>query len=128
MLTTGERTVIAQEFLTALRSRDWDLMRSLMTEDITWTLPGENLISGEARGLDAVIERAQRIVSYRLNFELKHMLFGREGFALALHNTAERNGLWLDEHLATVCRMNGHRISGITTYLSDVDMMNAFFV
>ena len=76
MLTAGERTVIAQEFLTALRTRDWDLMRSLMTEDITWTLPGENLISGEARGLDAVIERAQRIVSYRLNFELKHMLFG----------------------------------------------------
>lgn len=128
MITTGERYAIAQGFLTALRNRDWDLMRSLMTREITWTLPGESRISGEARGVDAVVERAERIVSYRLNFGLEHILYGLEGFALALHNTAERNGFILDEHLATVCRLSDHKISGITTYLSDVDMVNAFFV
>jgi ketosteroid isomerase-like protein len=128
MTTTGERYAIAQGFLTALRNRDWDLMRSLMTKEITWTLPGESLISGEARGVDAVIERAERIVSYRLNFGLEYVLYGLEGFALALHNTAERDSLLLEEHLATVCHLSGQRISGITTYLSDVDMVKAFFV
>jgi hypothetical protein len=89
MITTRERYVIAQRFLTALRGRDWDLMRSLMTEDILWALPGDSIISGEAREIDAVIERTRRIVSYRLNFGLEYVLYGLEGFALALHNTAE---------------------------------------
>jgi hypothetical protein len=35
-----------------------------MALDIVWTLPGHSRISGEARGSDAVIDRAPIIVSY----------------------------------------------------------------
>jgi hypothetical protein len=49
-------------------SDDWSLLRSIMTEDIVWSLPGTSLISGEASGLDAVIARAQRLVGYGLTF------------------------------------------------------------
>ena len=103
-------------------------MRSPMTREITWSLPGESRISGEARGVDAVVERAERIFSYPLNFGLEHFLYGLEGFALTLHNTAARNELILDGQLATVCRLSEQKTSGITTYLSDVDMVNTFFV
>ena len=34
----------------------------------------------------------------------------------------------LDEHLATVLSIRDGKISGIDTYMSDVDMVNAFFV
>lgn len=47
--------------------------------------------------------------------------------ALALHNTARRGDLELDEHLATVCTVQDGRVTRIETYLSDVDGMNAFF-
>jgi len=70
MVTDADKKGIAQQFLAGLRSRDWSLLRSIMTEDIVWSLPGTSLISGEASGVDAVIARAQRIVSYGLTFTL----------------------------------------------------------
>jgi ketosteroid isomerase-like protein len=119
---------IAQRFLVGLRSRDWNALKDLMTEDVFWTLPGDSLISGEAHGVDAVIKRAQTIVSYGLTFTLKHVLYGQHGVALSLNNTAQREGAILDEHLATVFELRDGKISGINTYLSDVDMVNRFFV
>jgi uncharacterized protein len=111
-----------------MRTREWALLRKIITQDIVWTLPGHSRISGEARGIEAVIERAQIIVSYGLTFNLKHILEGQGGLALSLHNTVERQCKILDEHLATVCRLCEDRICLIDTYLSDVDMVNSFFV
>ena len=128
MPTEKEKAEIAQKFQTGLRTRDWDLLKSIMTEDIVWSLPGSSLISGEARGLEAVVKRSQLIVSYGLTFTLKHVLYSEHGVALSLNNTARRGNLTLDEHLATVCQLRDGKIFTITTYLSDVDMVNAFFV
>ena len=128
MTTDEHKKTIAQQFLEALRSRDWRLLRSIMTDDIVWTLPGPSLISGEASGVDAVIGRAQRIVSYGLTFNLNHILIGQSGLALSLHNTARKGTQSLDEHLATVCTLRDGKICEINTYLSDVEMVNAFFV
>ena len=110
MPTEKEKTEIAQKFLTGLRTRDWDLLKSIMTEDIVWSLPGSSLISGEARGLEAVVKRSQLIVSYGLTFTLKHVLYSEHGVALSLNNTARRGNLTLDEHLATVCQLRDGKI------------------
>jgi uncharacterized protein len=99
-----------------------------MTEDIVWSLPGSSLISGEAHGVDAVIRRSQLIVSYGLTLTLKHILIGQHGVALSLNNTARRGDRQLDEHLATVFSLREGKICAISTYLSDVEMLNAFFV
>jgi uncharacterized protein len=128
MLTGKEKSDIAENFLTALRNRDWVLMRSIMINDIIWTLPGTSLISGEAYGVDAVIKRSQLIVSYNLTYGLKNILFGQHGVALSLNNTARRGDLVLEEHLATVFSLSDGKISRIDTYLSDVDMVDAFFI
>ena len=91
-------------------------MRSIMINDIIWSLPGTSLISGEAYGIDAVIKRSQLIVSYNLNFGLKNILFGQHGgVALSLNNTARRGSILLDEHLATVCSLSdGKHSTGST--------------
>jgi ketosteroid isomerase-like protein len=128
MASDKEKNDIAQTFLTALRNRDWELMRSIMVNDIVWSLPGASLISGEANGIDAVIKRSQLIVSYNLTFGLKNILFGQHGVALSLNNTGRRGDLVLDEHLSTVCSLRDGKIVRIDTYLSDVDMVNAFFI
>jgi uncharacterized protein len=128
MTTEKEKTEIAQKFLAGLRNRDWDLLKSIMADDIVWSLPGSSLISGEAHGVDAVIQRARLIVSYGLTFTLKHILLGQHGVALSSNNTAQRGDVILDQHLATVCRLRDGKIFTIDTYLSDVDMVNAFFV
>jgi len=123
-----KKSEIANQFLTGLRTRDWDLLKSIMADDVIWNLPGNSLISGEAQGVDAVIRRAQLIVSYGLTFTLEHILIGRHGVALSLNNTARRGDLVLDEHLATVMSIRDGKVFAIDTYLSDIDMLNAFFV
>jgi ketosteroid isomerase-like protein len=55
MTTELEKTEIAKQFLTGLRTRDWDLVKSVLADNVTWNLPGSSLISGEFRD-----ERAQR--------------------------------------------------------------------
>ena len=118
---------LARRFHSTLTSADWAGLRDLLHDDATWTLPRDNMISGTAVGGDAVVARAREIADYGLSFKLEHLLLSRDNMALALHNTAERNGLRLDEHLATVCRLRDGRIAEIETYLSDVPGMNRFF-
>ncbi|MBO8202869.1 nuclear transport factor 2 family protein [Streptomyces smyrnaeus] len=128
-MSTNEAPLdLGRSFHQALVSGDWDRLRALLHDDATWTLPGDNAISGTADGADAVVERAQLIASYGLDFELLHLLVSRENMALSLHNTARREDAVLDEYLATVCRLRDGKIASIETYLSDVPGMNAFFV
>ncbi|MEU5532568.1 nuclear transport factor 2 family protein [Streptomyces sp. NPDC020362] len=128
--TTADTTTstIAERFLTSFRDRDWEALRSLLADDITWTMPGAGAISGTARGADAVVDRARHIAGRGLRTELLHVLVGAHGAALSLHNTATAaDGRRLDEYLATVLTMRQGRITAIDSYLSDVDGMSAFF-
>ncbi len=76
---------------------------------------------------EAVIRRAQLIAASGASLELNHVLYGQYGVALSIHNQARRGELVLDEHLATVCSLRDGKIAAIDTYLSDVEMVNAFF-
>lgn len=116
------KTEIVFQFLTRLRTHNWDLLKSIMADEIVWNLPGSSPISGEAQGVDAVIQRSQLIVSHGLIFTLKQILIGRHGVLLSLNIPARRGDL------ATVLRIRDGKISAIDTYMSDVDMLNAFFV
>jgi ketosteroid isomerase-like protein len=118
---------LARAFHARLVARDWRGLRELFHDDATWTLPGDNLISGTVRGADAVVARAEQIARYGLKFRLSHVLLSRDNVALGLHNTAERPGAVLDEHVATVCRLRDGRIAEVETFLSDVPGMNRFF-
>jgi uncharacterized protein len=122
MTTQLTKTEIVYQFLIRLRTRNWDSLKSIMADDIVWNLPGSSPISGEAQGVDAVIERSQLIVSHGLIFTLKQILNGRHGVLLSLNNTARRGDL------ATVLSIRDGKISAIDTYMSVVDMLNAFFV
>jgi uncharacterized protein len=105
MTAESMKQTIGEKFLIGLRTHDWELLRTIMTPDIVWSLPGSSRISGEARGVEAVIARCELITSYGLDFGLKHVLYGQFGFALSLNNTAKRGDRVLDEHLATVCSL-----------------------
>ncbi|KIZ15502.1 nuclear transport factor 2 family protein [Streptomyces natalensis] len=119
---------LGKTFHAYLAARDWEGIRTLLADDATWTLPGDNTISGTAEGAEAIVERVKKIASYGVNFKLLHILVSPENMALSLHNTARRGEVRLDEHLSTVCRLRDDKIASMETYLSDVPGMNAFFV
>jgi uncharacterized protein len=127
-MTPEERIAVARSFHTALSTRDWLALRALLTDDATWTLPGDNLISGKVFGADDVVGRARKIAGFGLTFALERILVSRDNVTVCLHNTASREGRILDEHLATVCFLRGGKIAAIESYLSDIGGMNAFFI
>jgi uncharacterized protein len=98
-----------------------------MVPDVVWSLPGKRLVSGEARGVDAILKRTQILRSYGVSIAIGHVFFGFADVALALHNTGTKNGRILDEHLPSVLLLDGGKIQRVNTYISDVDMLNAFF-
>jgi uncharacterized protein len=127
-MTSEERIAVGRSFHAALSARNWQALRALLTDDATWTLPGDNLISGKVFGADDVVGRARRIAGFGLTFTLERVLVSRDNIVLFFHNTASREGRVLDEHLATVCLLRDGKISTIETYLSDIGGVNAFFI
>jgi ketosteroid isomerase-like protein len=126
-MTASPQVDLGTAFFWALRTKNWKLLREIMSPDATWSLPGQNAISGTAAGIDDVIARAQQIGAYRMTSTLERVLVSRDNIALGLHATARRGERVLDEHIATVCTVRAGRIVQVETYLDDLEGMNRFF-
>lgn len=124
----SEKYEIAQKFIKGLRDGDGSLLRSIMTDDVVWSLPGRSLMSGEARGVEAMLKRSEILRTFNVKIEIEHVVYGLNDVALLLHNTGKKHGTDLDEHLATVIRLDGSMIRRLDTFISDVPMLNTFFV
>ena len=127
-ITDLKNKEIAETMLTALKTQNWEMFRSIIDTDISWTLLGVSIISGEVKGADAIILRAKQIVSHGVSMELKNILYGQYNFTLSIHNQAKKENLILDEYLDTVCTMRNEKIVKIETFVSDVEGVNAFFI
>lgn len=127
-MTDSAKKNIAEAFISALRARSQNALQAIMVDDIVWSLPGSSAMSGEARGVDAILKRSEILHGYGVKIEIEHVVYGFHDVAMHLHNTGNRDGRILDEHLTTVCRLEGEKISRLDTFISDVEMLNAFFV
>lgn len=101
-------------------------LRSLLTDDAVWSIPGSSAVGGEAAGADAVIAKAEYLGSNGVHFELLHVLYGWKDVAVSLHNTAHRTDRILDEYLTSTLRLRDGKIERIDTYISDVPMLDRF--
>ncbi len=127
-MTDDQRQQRTRTFLSVLGKPDATVLRTVVTDDVVWSFPGESRISGEARGVEGVIRRARAIAEHGEKVEILHAAFGfGGGVVMILHNTGARDGRALDEHLAAVFAFEGDRIARLDTYLSDVAMAEAFF-
>jgi uncharacterized protein len=127
-MTEEEKRTIATSFIAGLRARDAEMLDAIMAKDVVWSIPGASLTSGEACGVKGIIERANQFADYSVNFEILHVVYGYAGVALLLHNTGKHNGRTLDEHLTTVIQLEANMIKRLDTYISDVKMLNEYFV
>jgi uncharacterized protein len=127
-MTEAEKKEIAGKLYNAINARDIDLLKAVLTDDIVWSLPGKSLMSGEAHGVEAVLKRAEILSRYGVNIEVEHVVYGLKDVALHLHNTGRRGDRVLDEHLTNLYVLRDNKICRIDSFVSDVDMLNAFFV
>jgi uncharacterized protein len=126
-MTEQDKQTIAQSFIRGLGSRDGTLLRSIMTEDVVWSLPGESPMSGEAHGVEAILKRANTLHGFNVKIEIEHVVYGLKDVALHLHNTGRNGGKVLDEHLTNVIHLEDGKIRRLDTFISDIPMLNAYF-
>jgi ketosteroid isomerase-like protein len=122
-----QKQKLTLKFLSILGKPDADVIREVAVEDVIWSFPGTSQISGEAHGVDAIMKRAHTIASYKVKVEVIRTVYGFSGVSVILHNTGEKNGNILDEHLAAVFAFRGDKIERLDTHLSDVPMVKSFF-
>jgi ketosteroid isomerase-like protein len=127
IMDNEQKQKLALKFLSILGKPDASVVKDVAVEDVIWTFPGTAQISGEAHGVDAIMKRAHTIASYKVKVEIVRTVYGFSGVSVILHNTGEKDGKVLDEHLAAVFSFRGDKIERLDTHLSDVPMVKAFF-
>jgi len=126
-MTRDAKAELARKFLSVLSTPDEGVVRSVTTDDMIRSFPGSSVISGEAHGVADVMRRARTIAEHGVHVEFVRPIYGYSGVAILLHNTGEKNGVVLDEHLAAVFTFRDDKIVRLDTFLSDVPMVEAFF-
>jgi ketosteroid isomerase-like protein len=126
-MTAEKQQELGQTFLSVLSRPNADVIRSVAVDDFVWSFPGSSSISGEARGVEGVMKRAQTIASFGVKVEILRAVFGFSGVSFLLHNTANRDGQLLDEQVVAAFTFRGDKLARLDTYLSDVAMAERFF-
>jgi ketosteroid isomerase-like protein len=127
-MTDEQKKALAIDFAMAVKNRNSETLQSLVTDDVIWSLPGTSLMSGEVHGVDGILMRAEVLDAFEVNVQVEHVVVGYEDVGLLLHNTGSKGGKVLDEHLTTIFTLRGHKIHRMKTLISDVPMLNAYFV
>jgi uncharacterized protein len=127
-VTDDDKKTVILDFIKSLVTQDAALLRGIASPDIVWSLPGTSPMSGEAHGVDGIMARSRTLQQYGVKLEVEHVIYGYRGVAVQLHNTGKQGDRVLDEHLTTVCTLRGGKIERLDTFISDVPMLNAFFV
>ena len=128
MMIEAEKKAITGKFYAAIDARDINLLKAILTGDVVWSLPGKSLMSGEAHGVEAILKRAEIMHRYGVKVGIEHVVYGFNDVAQLLPNTGKHRDRILDGHLTNVYGLRGNKICRIDTFISDVDMLDAFFV
>jgi uncharacterized protein len=127
-VTDDDKKTVILDFIKSLVTHDAALLRAIATPDVVWSLPGTSPMSGDAHGVNGIMARSRTLQRYGVTLEVEHVIYGYRDIAVQLHNTGRQDGRVLDEHLTTVCTLRGDKIQRLDTFISDVPMLNAFFV
>jgi ketosteroid isomerase-like protein len=128
MNTYESRAEFVDNLRSALSTADRARLTELVTDHLVWVLPGDNAVSGETIGLDGMFGRLEKLAGFEVNIDIQRGMVSPDGVAMILHNTGTHNGRVLDEYLVSAVTLDDGKASRIDTYISDIPMMNAYFV
>ena len=128
MSTYESRAIFINDLRAALSTLDRAQLTRLLHDDVVWALPGHNAVSGETVGIDGIFSRLAILSSFEVHIDIQHGLVSPDGVAMILHNTGTHKGRILDEYLVSAVTLVDDKASRIDTYISDIPMMNAYFV
>ncbi|WP_328881704.1 nuclear transport factor 2 family protein [Streptomyces sp. NBC_00299] len=115
----------------AFERGDMDTLRELMASDCTQHVPGSHPLSGDYKGMDAIIEMYGRLAAETngtMRAELRSLLVDGRGHVVAVHRfSADRNGKHIDENGAIIFRIVGDKATDLDECVEDIDRANDFW-
>ena len=123
-------------FISSMATCDRGQMTAVLSPDVVWTIPGESVVSGPARGIDGIMRRCQIIHAYNARLDFQHMLYSDEPDTVGavLRNTGirrigyqDRGVIQFYEDVTMVFQIADGKIQSITNFISDLDNLNNYF-
>ncbi|WP_344321601.1 nuclear transport factor 2 family protein [Streptomyces macrosporus] len=115
----------------AFGRQDMDTLRDIMAKDATHHVPGNNSLSGDFKGQDAILRMYRRLgeeTDGTFRVELRHLLVDGRGHVVSHHRmTGERNGRTLDATGGIVFRVVGDKITDLDECVEDLDELDEFW-
>ncbi|MEY9965911.1 ketosteroid isomerase-like protein [Streptacidiphilus sp. MAP12-16] len=110
---------------------DMDTLRGMMTADCTQHVPGNHPLSGDFKGVDAVLDYYRTLATETngtLRVDLRRLFIDGRGHVMSVHQlTAERAGKKLDLAGGIVFRIVGEKITDLDECMEDVSAADEFW-
>jgi uncharacterized protein len=114
----------------AFEKGDLDALRDLFAEDIVWHVPGNNMLSGDYQGPDAVFDFFGKLVQETGgNFRQEiHDILANDTHSVALVNVhAERAGKTLETHGVHVMHIENGQVTEFWNLTEDTTKADEFW-
>ena len=99
----------AESFVKAYQASDFDSVREFLAPDIVWHVAGNHQLSGDYRGIDAVLDyygRAQELTGGSLRIESVEIMADDRFGGIIMRAQAKRDGQSMDVTLAEAFRVD----------------------
>jgi uncharacterized protein len=130
-MTEHAHAALVRRAYEAFSRGDMETLSDLMTRDCTHHVPGAHALSGDYKGLDAVLEFYQALGSESggtMRAELQNLFTDGRGHVMSVHRlTAQRKGRSLDTMGGIVFRVVGDKITDLDECVEDQDVTDQFW-
>jgi ketosteroid isomerase-like protein len=129
MTTTDEHPNAAayRRTVDAFRGGDFDVIRSLVAEDVVWHVPGRHVMAGDIRGPDGLVAWLGRLGEFGFTIR-EHDVLGNDDHVVALsYMGARRPGVDIETRVTSVFHYRDGRQVERWMYPEDMAAWDAIF-
>ncbi|HEY5747806.1 MAG TPA: nuclear transport factor 2 family protein [Chryseolinea sp.] len=128
MTTEHPNLKIINTFFTAYGSHDVDLMRSVVAEDVRWTIPGHHPLSGTKVGIEEVVAFFSQLA--KSDFKADPIVLGvNDNYVIDCHRgwSNREDGNNLDMLWCLLWRIENGKIQEVVNFAADQHEADRFF-
>jgi ketosteroid isomerase-like protein len=131
LVTEHPHAALVRKGYDAFSRGDMETLSGLMTGDATHHVPGSHSMSGDYKGLNAVLEYYRQLgteTAGTMRVDVQHLFVDGRGHVMSVHHiTAERAGKKLDAMGGIVFRLVGDKITDLDECVEDQDITDEFW-
>ncbi|WP_030264304.1 nuclear transport factor 2 family protein [Streptomyces sp. NRRL B-24484] len=110
---------------------DMTALSEILAKDVTHHVPGTHMLSGDHKGLNAVLDFYQRLgaeTAGSFKVELQHLFVDGRGHVMSVHRaTAARGGKQLDAMGGIMFRIIGEKVTDLDECAEDLSIADEFW-